>query len=80
MEHGSVSSRPFRHYDRQADQPTRQPTDLPTNQPTERHTECSLNIVFFPKILKYFGLWPFSVSLCFLCFPSVSVCAHTPVR
>ena len=24
-------------------------------------TECSLNIVFFPKILKYSGLWPFSV-------------------
>ena len=24
-------------------------------------TGCSLNIVFFPKILKYFGLWPFSV-------------------
>ena len=27
------------------------------------HTGCSLNIVgFFPKILKHFGLWPFSVS------------------
>ena len=25
------------------------------------HTGCSLNIVFFPKILKYSGLWPFSV-------------------
>ena len=24
-------------------------------------TGCSLNIVFFPKILKYSGLWPFSV-------------------
>ena len=24
-------------------------------------TGCSLNIVFFPKILKYYGLWPFSV-------------------
>ena len=25
------------------------------------YTGCSLNIVFFPKILKYSGLWPFSV-------------------
>ena len=24
-------------------------------------TGCYLNIVFFPKILKYSGLWPFSV-------------------
>ena len=24
-------------------------------------TGCSLNSVFFPKILKYSGLWPFSV-------------------
>ena len=35
-------------------------------------TGCSLNIVFFPKILEYSGLWPFSV------FPyGVSVCTHT---
>ena len=27
----------------------------------ELYTGCSLNIVFFPKILKYSGLWPFSV-------------------
>ena len=33
-------------------------------------TGCSLNIVFFPKILKYSGL----------CFPSVSVCVHKPGR
>ena len=25
------------------------------------YTGCSLNIVFFQKILKYSGLWPFSV-------------------
>ena len=25
------------------------------------YTGCSLNIVLFPKILKYSGLWPFSV-------------------
>ena len=29
-----------------------------------------IKIVFFSKILKYSGLWPFSVSL------SVSVCTH----
>ena len=34
-------------------------------------TRCSLNIVFFSKILKYSGLSPFSVS------PCVSVCTHT---
>ena len=33
----------------------------------EPDTGCSLNIVFFPKILKYSGL----------CSPSVSVCVHT---
>jgi len=27
------------------------------------YTGCSLSIVFFPKILKYSGLWPFSVFL-----------------
>ena len=25
------------------------------------HTGCSLNVVFFPKILRYSRLWPFSV-------------------
>ena len=34
-------------------------------------TGCSLDIVFFLKILKYSGLWPSAVSLC------VSVCTHT---
>ena len=38
------------------------------------NTGCSLNIVFFPKILKYSGLLPFNV------FPAVSVCVHTPGR
>ena len=36
-------------------------------------TGCSFYIVFFPKILKYSGLWHF-------CFPLVSVCVHTPGR
>ena len=35
-------------------------------------TEYSLNIVFFPEFLKIFR------TLAFLCFPSVSVCVHTP--
>ena len=34
-------------------------------------TGCSLNIVFFPKILEYSILCPFSV------FLGVSVCTHT---
>ena len=37
-------------------------------------TGCSLNIVFFPKILKIFR------TLAFHCFPSVSVWVHTPGR
>ena len=36
-----------------------------------------LKIVFFSKILKYSGLWPFSVPDS---VPSVSVCVHTPGR
>ena len=28
---------------------------------TNNNTGCSLNIVFFPKILEYSGLWPSSV-------------------
>ena len=37
-------------------------------------TGCSLNNVFFSRILKYFR------TLAFLCFPSVSVYVHTPGR
>ena len=41
---------------------------------TLKCTGCSLNIVFFSEFLKIF--W----TLAFLCFPSVSVCVHTPGR
>ena len=34
-------------------------------------TGCSLNIVFFSKILKHSGLWPFSV------FPQCHCVSHT---
>ena len=42
------------------------------NGPGILGTGCSLNIVFFPKILEYSGLWSFSVSPL-----GVSVCTHT---
>ena len=38
---------------------------------SELHTGCSLNFVFFPKILEYSGLCSF------LFFLGVSVCTHT---
>ena len=40
----------------------------------QRATGCSLNIVFFSEDFKIFR------TLAFLCFPSVSVCVHTPGR
>ena len=50
------------------------PLCLFSRHTTQASTGCSLNIVFFSKILTYSGLFPFSV------FPSVSVCVHTPGR
>ena len=44
---------------------------------THSNTGCSLNIVFFPKILKYSGLLPFSVLPRCQCVFLVSVCTHT---
>ena len=43
----------------------------------ETYQGCSLNIVFFSKILKYFGLLPFSVFSRSLFSLGVSVCSHT---
>ena len=46
QEHGSVTSSPFRNYDKPINQPSKQPTNQPTDRLTDRraHRQDALQI------------------------------------